>query len=96
MPLHNWATSAGTAVGFDSRFSGDFSKGIQDFGVPWTPADIVFEVDGEPVVAIATPGAISKPVDIRFSTALAAFTGQIPDNPAGRPIYVRSLRVYPL
>jgi beta-glucanase (GH16 family) len=96
MTLHNWVTSARTAVGFDSKLSGDFSKGFHDFGVLWTSTDIIFEVDGEPVAAIATHGAITKPVDIRFSTALADFAGKIPDNPAGHHMSVRSLRVYPL
>jgi beta-glucanase (GH16 family) len=96
MTLHNWATSAGTGVGFDSNFSGDLSKEFHDFGILWTPTDIVFEVDGEPVAAIATHGAITKPVDIRFSTALAFFAGKAPDKPSGHSMYVRSLRVYPL
>jgi beta-glucanase (GH16 family) len=96
MTLHNRATSAGTAVGFDSKLSGDFSNGFHDFGVLWTPTNIIFEVDGEPVAAITTHGAITKPVDIRFSTALAAFAGKIPDNPAGHHMFVRPLRGYPL
>jgi hypothetical protein len=96
MTVHSWATSAGTAVGFDSKLGGDFSKAFHDFGVLWTPTDIIFAVDGEPVAAMATRGAIAKPADIRFSTALAPFAGKIPANPAGHAMYVKSLRVYPL
>jgi hypothetical protein len=39
-------------------------------------------------------GAIAKPIDIRFSTALAPFAGMIPANPAGLAMSVKSLRVY--
>jgi hypothetical protein len=95
--LHNWAASGGTtAVGFDSKFSGNFSAGFHDFGVLWTPTELIFEVDGQPVAAMQTNAAIAKPVDIRFSTALADFAGKVPENPVGHHMYVRSLRVYAL
>ncbi|MDQ0472692.1 glycoside hydrolase family 16 protein [Labrys wisconsinensis] len=96
MSLHDWTTSSGTSVGFDSKLKGDFSRGFHDFGVLWTPTDIVYEVDGRAIAAIATHGAIDKPVDIRFSTALAPFAGKVPADPAGHAMSVRSLRVYPL
>lgn len=93
--LHYWAGTTGTSLGFDSKLKGDFSKGFHDFGVLWTPTNLIFEVDGEPVAAITTHGAIVKPVDIRFSTALADFAGKLPDDPAGHNMNVRSLRVFP-
>jgi hypothetical protein len=96
MTLHNWVTSKDNSVGFASNYSGDFSKGFHDFGALWTPSDIIFEVDGQAIAAIATHGAINKPVDIRFSTALADFAGKVPDNPVGHGMYVKSLRVYSL
>jgi len=96
MTLHRWASSTGTAVGFDSRFKSDFSKGLHDFGVLWTPTDIIWEVDGRAIAAVATHGAISQPVDIRFSTALAPFAGEVPANPAGHHMAVSALRVVPL
>jgi beta-glucanase (GH16 family) len=93
--LHYWAGTSGTSLGFDTKLNGDFAKAFHDFGVLWTPTELIFEVDGEPVAAIVTHGAIVKPVDIRFSTALADFAGKVPDNPAGHNMDVRSLRVFP-
>ncbi|MGJ4939354.1 glycoside hydrolase family 16 protein [Bradyrhizobium sp. HKCCYLS1011] len=84
------------AVGFDSRFAENFAEEFHDFGVLWTPTDIVFEVDGEPVAAIRTNGSIKGPTDIRLSSALMDYAGKIPANPAGHAMYVRSLRVYSL
>ena len=84
------------AVGFDSKFTGNLSQGFHDYGVLWTPSKIIFEVDGQPIAAIITNGAITKAADIRFSTAVMEYAGKIPDNPAGHHMYVRSLRVYPL
>jgi hypothetical protein len=62
---------------------------LRSCGQPQSVVSSPAGLDGEPVVAIATPGAISKPIDIRFSPALAAFAGKIPDKLAGH-IYVRS------
>ncbi len=84
------------AVGFNSKFSGNLSQAFHDYGVLWTPTEIIFEVDGQPVAAIQTNGAITKAADIRFSTAVMEYAGKIPDNPAGHHMYVKSLRVYPL
>lgn len=84
------------AVGFDSKFVDNFSQDYHDYGVLWTPTDIVFEVDGEPIAAMATHGSISGAADIRFSTAVTEFGGKIPSHPAGHHMYVRSLRVIPL
>ena len=84
------------AVGFDSKFNGNFSRAFHDYGVLWTPTDIIFEMDRQPVAAITTNGAITKAADIRFSTAVMEYAGKIPDNPAGHHMFVKSLRVYPL
>ncbi len=54
------------AVGFNSTFTDNFSKAFHDYGVLWTPADIIFEVDGEPVAAISTRDSIKDAADIRF------------------------------
>ena len=94
---NNWATEKDDkmhAVGFDSKFADDFSQDYHDYGVLWTPTDIIFEVDGKPTAAIATNGSIKEAADIRFSTAVTEFGGKIPANPAGHHMYVRSLRVF--
>jgi hypothetical protein len=94
---NNWDTEksdAMHAVGFDAKFADNFSQDYHDYGVLWTPQDIVFEVDGEPIAAIHTNGAITGPANIRFSTAVTEFGGKIPSNPAGHTMFVRALRVY--
>ncbi|MBB6244936.1 glycoside hydrolase family 16 protein [Rhodanobacter sp. MP1X3] len=102
MTLHNnnnWATEKDDkahAVGFDSRFSEDFFRSYHILGVLWTPSDVVYVVDGEPVAAIRTGNSIHAATDIRFSTALMDYAGKIPDHPEGHHMYVKSLRVLPL
>jgi beta-glucanase (GH16 family) len=99
MTLHNNNKIDGSfppAVGFDSRFSHYFYTQFHDIGVLWTPTDIVWEVDGEPVAAIRTSNSIHGKTDIRFSTALMDYAGKIPDHPEGHHMSVKSLRVLPL
>ena len=102
MTLHNnnnWATEKDDkthAVGFDSRFSEDFFRSYHTLGVLWTPSDVVYVVDGEPVAAIRTGNSIHAATDVRFSTALMDYAGKIPDHPEGHHMYVKSLRVLPL
>jgi len=84
------------AVGFDSRYSHYFYSQFHDIGVLWTPTDVVYEVDGEPVAAIRTNNAIHGKTDIRFSTALMDYAGKVPEHPEGHHMYVKSLRVIPL
>jgi beta-glucanase (GH16 family) len=100
--LHNnnhWATvkqDINHAVGFDAKFRDNFAQSFHDFGVLWTENDIIFEVDGQPVAAIATNGSIHGQAEVRFSTAVMEYGGKIPDNPTGHQMSVRSLRVYSL
>jgi hypothetical protein len=61
--------------------------------VLWTPAELIFEVDGEPVGVIMTPDRINEAADIRFSTALADWAGQDTGGPIGHDMIVQSLRV---
>jgi hypothetical protein len=102
MTLHNnnnWATEKDDkmhAVGFDSRYNEDFFRSYHTLGVLWTPSDIIYVVDGEPVAAIRTNNSIHAATDIRFSTALMDYAGKIPDHPEGHHMYVKSLRVLPL
>ena len=96
---NNWATEKNDAlhaVGFDSRFNEDFFRSYHTLGVLWTPSDVVYVVDGEPVAAIRTNNSIHAATDIRFSTALMDYAGKIPDHPEGHHMYVKSLRVLPL
>lgn len=100
MTLHNnnsWDTikdDALHAVGFNSLFNVDFFRQYHAIGVLWTPTDIVYVVDGEPVAAIRTSKSIHAAADIRFSTALMEHAGKIPEHPEGHHMSVKSLRVY--
>ena len=102
LTLHNnndWATEKDDkrhAVGFDSRYSGDFFSHYHSMGVIWAPTDVIYVVDGEPVAAIRTNNSIQAAADIRFSTALMDYAGKVPDHPEGHSMYVKSLRVLPL
>ena len=96
---NNWATIKDDtmhAVGFDSRYNIDFFRNYHSLGVLWTPTDVIYVVDGEPVAAIRTDNSIHAATDIRFSTALMDYAGVIPDHPEGHHMYVKSLEVLPL
>jgi hypothetical protein len=99
MTLHNNNKIEGSfppAVGFDSRFNHYFYSQFHDIGVLWTPTDVIWEVDGEPVAAIRTNHSIHGKTDIRFSTAVMDYAGTIPEHPEHHHMYVQSLRVLPL
>jgi hypothetical protein len=94
MTLHNNNISFKIphSVGFKQTFSDNFSLKMHTYGALWTPTRIVFTVDGEPIAALDTHGAITGTADIRFSTALGDF-GRLPDNPVGSYMLVDSLAV---
>ncbi len=84
------------SVGFKTTFVENLSNAYHDYGALWTPSDIIYEVDGEPVAAIHTDDAIHDAADIRLSTALMDYAGTIPSDPVGHDMYVKSVRVIPL
>jgi beta-glucanase (GH16 family) len=93
---NNWDTEKEDKMGFDSKFADNFSQDYHYYGVLWTPKEIIFEIDGEPIAAIETNGAIRAAADIRFSTAVTEFGGKIPSNP--RPckasaVYIATPRI---
>lgn len=93
-----WPTSKTekhAGVGWGANFTENLSQGFHDVGLLWTPTDMVYEVDGEPIAAVATHGAIKGPATIRLSTALADWAGgKVPDHPEGHLMTVRSLRIF--
>jgi beta-glucanase (GH16 family) len=94
--LQLWRTPvpAVHGIGIGARFKDDLSKSFHDYGILWTPASIVYEVDGEPIGAFTTHDSIAGPAIISFATALADFAGKIPDKPQGHDMAVQSLRVF--
>ncbi|GLS16996.1 hypothetical protein GCM10007874_00110 [Labrys miyagiensis] len=93
MTLHNW-NPGGASVGFDSKCACNLAAGFHDYGVLWTPTELIFEIDGEPIAALTRVGGIDKPADVRFATALADFAGKVPDNPVGHHMAVQSLKIF--
>ena len=83
-----------SGVGFGAKFTENLAYGFHDYGLLWTPTDIVFELDGEPIAALVTKGAVTGPASIRFSTALADWAGGVPAHPEGHGAVVKSLRIY--
>jgi len=69
-------------------------EGFHDYDVLWTPSEIIFEVDGDPVGVIMTRGVIVGAADIRFSSALGDWAGKASGNPIGHDMVVQSVRVF--
>jgi beta-glucanase (GH16 family) len=93
---NNWSKGKSDSVGFNNKFSDDLSESYHDYGVLWTPKEIIFEVDGEPINVIVTNGAIKGGADIRFSTAVMDYAGKIPVHPENHDMTVDALRVFGL
>ena len=56
---------------------------------------MVYEVDGDPIAAVVTPGAVKGPATVRLSTALADWAGgKVLDHPGGHMMTVRALRIF--
>jgi beta-glucanase (GH16 family) len=93
---NNWTKGKSDSVGFNNVFVDDFSKDYHDYGVLWTPEEIIYELDGEPINVIDTKGAIKGSADIRFSTAVMDYAGKIPVHPENHDMTVNLLRIYNL
>jgi beta-glucanase (GH16 family) len=83
-----------TGMGWGAKFVDDLSSGFHDYGVLWTPMEMIFEIDGEPVAAVVTNNAVHGPTDIAFSSALL-YAG-IPEHPEDHDMAVKSVRVFAL
>ena len=83
-----------TGMGCGASFADILSAGFHDYGVLWTPKELIFEVDGEPVAAAVTNGAVHPPSGVAVSTALI-YAG-IPAHPEGHDVAVQSLRIFAL
>jgi hypothetical protein len=44
----------------------DGAPGFHNYGVLWTPTEMIFEVDGEPVAALVANNAVKGPHRCRF------------------------------
>lgn len=80
-----------TGMGWGAKFVNDLSADFHDYGVLWTPTEMIFAIDGEPIAAVVTNGAVHGPSDVALSTALI-YSG-IPEHPEGHDVMVQSLRI---
>jgi beta-glucanase (GH16 family) len=74
----------------------DIFRNYHSMGALWTPTDVIYVLDGEPVAAIRANNSIHASTDIRTSTALIDYAGIIPEHAEGHHMYVRSLSVFAL
>jgi hypothetical protein len=79
-------------IGWGAKFADNLSYGFHDMGMLWTPTDIIYEVDGEPVAAVRA--AVKGRAAIRFSTTLGSWAGKVPEHPEGHNMVVQSVRVF--
>ncbi len=93
---NDWTGGKSDSVGFNNTFKDNFSNGYHYYGVLWTPKEIIFEIDGEPINVIVTNGAIKSGGDIRFSTAVMPYAGKIPVHPENHDMTVNRLHIYNL
>ena len=94
MNLCNWAPSVKDhTVGIGANFKEDLSAAYHDYGVLWTPKEIIFEIDGEPIGVIMTAESISGPADVRYSTGLADWAGSVNSSPQGHDFDAKWLHV---
>lgn len=77
-----------TGMGWGVNFVNDLSADFHDYSLLWT----IFAIDGEPVAAVVTNGAVHGPGDVAFSTALI-YAG-IPKHPEGHDVTVQSVRIF--
>jgi beta-glucanase (GH16 family) len=95
--LQYWPTASNekhAGMGWGARFNDNLSAGFHDIGMLWTAKDIVFEIDGEPVAAVQTNGAVKGPAVVRFSTLVGDWAGKVPPHPEGHGMSVKWLHIY--
>jgi len=93
-PANAHARVKHTGMGWGAKFIDDLSAGFHDYGVLWTPKELIVEIDGELVAAAVTNNTVVAPANVMFSSALI-YPG-VPDDPEGHDMVVKSLRIYAL
>lgn len=93
-PAKGNAKIAHTGMGWGANLNQNLSANFHDYGVLWTPTEVLYEIDGQPIAAAVTGGAVHPPTNVALSTALV-YTG-IPDHPEGHDLQVRSIRIVEL
>ncbi|MDR3616916.1 MAG: glycoside hydrolase family 16 protein [Candidatus Obscuribacterales bacterium] len=83
-----------SGMGWGASVTDDLSAAFHDYGVLWKENEMIFAIDGEPIAAVVTNGAVIAPADVMFSSALI-YDG-VPDNAEGHDMHVKSVRIYKL
>ncbi|WP_421440352.1 glycoside hydrolase family 16 protein [Agrobacterium tumefaciens] len=97
--VHQWRPPAGgthTMVSSAIKVGADLTQGFHDYGLLWTPTEMIFAIDGEPYVALQTGGVIKGRAPLRLSNALIPWNGKIASNPQGNRTIFRNVRVFSL
>ncbi|WP_421440505.1 glycoside hydrolase family 16 protein [Agrobacterium tumefaciens] len=97
--LHQWAPPPGStksAVSTAVKTKVDLSKDFHDYGVLWTPKEMVFAVDGEPYVALKTEGYAKQKAAVRLTNILVPWSGKLPNDVRGNGTIFRGLRIFQL
>ena len=82
-------------MGWGANFKENLASAFHDVGLLRTPTDMVYEVDGEPIAAVVTHGAVRGSATIRLSSALGDWAGgKVPDHPENHDMLIQSLRVF--
>ncbi|WP_315742112.1 glycoside hydrolase family 16 protein [Bradyrhizobium sp. SZCCHNR1075] len=88
-------TEQHAGMGWGASFAENLAYGFHDVGLLRTPTDMIYEVDGEPIAAVLTHGAVRGPAAILISTALADWAGgKVPDHPENHGMVVQWLHVF--
>lgn len=97
--VHQWAPPKGkkkTMVSTRIQVANNLADDFHDYGVLWTPTEMIFAIDGEPYVALLHGGGVRGKAQLRVSNALVPWGNKIPPDPSGNYTTFRGVRVFPL
>lgn len=63
-------------MGWGANFVTDLSAAFHDYGLLWTPEEMIFAIGGEPVAAVVTKNSVNAPAGVMFSSA-ATWSGKL-------------------
>lgn len=82
-------------MGWGVNLVDNLAYAFHDIGLLWTSTEVVYEIDGEPIAAALTHGAVKGKGSVLLSTALGDWAGgPVPEHPEGHNMVVQSVRVF--
>ncbi len=97
--LHQWAPPLGqtkSLVSTGIKAKADLSADFHDYGVLWTPTEMIFAVDGLPYIALQTKDAAQGEAFLRLTNILVPWGNKLPPNPEGNGTAFRGVRIFAL